>query len=146
MYTVPIPSVTVTVHPSSPLYAGTTSVILTCTITLSDNVDTDVMMEVTWFRSGTSLTNATSRVTISPLAESGRTFSSNLTLPLLYPEDNRTFSCMAVAHPKARHQVILTSDLAMDSTSINVMIQGKCDICEDLTISYFLFVIYTKLH
>ena len=115
---------TVTVYPSSPLYAGITSVTLTCTITLSDAVDTDVMMEVTWFRSGTPLSNTTSRVTISPLAESGRTFTSNLTLFPLYPEDNTTFTCKAAGRPKTQQQFITASELAMDSAPIIVIIRG----------------------
>ena len=127
MCTVPTPSVTVTVHPSGPLYAGTTSVTLTCTITLSDAVDTAVMMEVTWFRSGTLLSNTTSRVTISPLAESGRTFTSNLTLSPLYPEDNTSFTCKTVGRPKTQQHFITASELAMDNNSLTVMLRGKCD-------------------
>ena len=134
MCTVPTPSVTVTVQSSGPLYAGTTSVTLTCTITLSEDVDTDVMMEVTWLRSGTSLSNTTSQVTISPLAEPGRIFTSNLTLSPLYPEDNTSFTCMAVGHPKTRQDFITPSEVAMDNNSIEVIIRGKCDVCEDLTI------------
>ena len=131
---VPTPSVTVTVHPSGPLYAGTTSVTLTCTITLTDDVDTDVMMEVTWFRSGTPLSDNTSRVTISPLVESVRPFTSDLTLSPLYPEDNTTFTCMAVGRPKTQQEFITPSEVAMDNNSIEVIIRGKCDVCEDLTI------------
>ena len=122
---------TVTVQPSGPLYAGTTSVILTCTITLSGDVDTAVMMNVTWLRSGTSLSNATNRVTISPLAESGRTFTSDLILSPLYPEDNTTFTCKARGkHETSQQQFISPSELAMDSDSIRVMIQGKFNVCE----------------
>ena len=114
-----------TVYPSGPLYAGTTSVTLTCTITLSDDVDTDVMMEVIWFKSGTLLSDTTSRVTISSLAESGRTFTSNLTLSPLYPEDNTIFTCKTVRRPKTQQQFLTASDLAMDSASINVIIRRK---------------------
>ena len=118
---VPTLSVTVTVYPSGPLYAGTTSVTLICTITLSDAVDTDVMMEVTWFKSGTPLSNTTSRVTIYPLAESGRTFTSNLTVSPLYPEDNTTFICRAAALPSPRSAFVSRSDEAM--STVNVLIQ-----------------------
>ena len=125
---VPTPSVTVTVQPSGPLYAGTTSVILTCTITLSDDVDTDVMMEVTWFRSETLLSNSTSRVTISPLAESGRIFTNNLTLSPLYPEDDTSFTCNATGNAKTRRQYIMASSPGMNGDSITVMVRGKCGI------------------
>ena len=123
-HAVPTPSVTVTVQPSGPLYAGTTSVTLTCTITLSVDVDTDVMMEVTWFRLGTPLSNTISRVSISPLAESGRTFTSNLTLSPLYPEDNTNFTCEAIGHPRPTQQFINASELGMESDSINVVLRG----------------------
>ena len=125
---------TVTVQPSGTLYAGTTSVTLTCNITLSDDVDTDVMMKVTWLRSGTLLSDTTSRVTISPLAESGRIFTSDLTLSPLYPEDNTTFTCMAVGRSKPQQEIITPSEVTIDNNSIEVIIRGKCDVCEDLTI------------
>ena len=119
---VPTPSVTVTVLPGDSLYAGTTSVTLTCTMTLSDDVDTEVMMEVTWFRSGTPLSNTTSRVTISPLAESGRSFTSNLTLSPLYPEDNTTFTCKAVALPSPRSAFVIKSEKNMSTVSIVIQL------------------------
>ena len=84
-------------------------------------------MEVTWFRSGTPLSNSTSQVTISPLAESGRTFTSNLTLSPLYPEDNTSFTCMTVGRPKTQQHFITASELAMDNNSLTVMLRGKCD-------------------
>ena len=117
------PSVTVSVLPSGPLYAGTTSVTLTCTMTLSDDVDTEIMMNVTWFRSGTPLSNTTSRVTISPLAESGRSFNSNLTLSPLYPEDNTTFTCKAVALPSPRSAFVIKSEKNMSTVSIVIQLQ-----------------------
>ena len=122
MCTVPTPSVTVTVQPSGTLYAGTTSVTLTCTITLSDDVDTDVMMEVTWLRSGTPLSNTTSRVTISPLAESGRIFTNNLTLSPLYPEDNTTFTCRAVAQPSPRSAFVNSSDETVSTVNVGIQL------------------------
>ena len=112
---------TVTVHPSGTLYAGTTSVTLTCTITLSDAVNTDVMMEVTWFRSGTPLSNTTSRVTISPLAESGRTLTSNLTLSPLSTEDT-SLACIAVTRSTSNIFVTESEPGMFDFT---LAVQGK---------------------
>ena len=120
---VPTPSVTVTVHPRGPLNAGTTSVTLTCTITLSDDVDTDVMMEVTWFRSGTPLSNTNSRVTISPLAESGKIYTSNLILSPLSTEDSTDFRCDAVVIPVTL-SLVTRSDTS--SSTVSVSVESEC--------------------
>ena len=90
------PSVSLTI-PDTLLYAGRIESV-TCSVTFSSAVDTNILVNVTWLREGTVLSNATRRVSISPTLNNISSFNSILTLSPLVDTDNTNFSCEAMAY------------------------------------------------
>ena len=69
------------------------STILNCTVTNYSIANFDVVINITWSRSGIVLSNDSDRVVISSLHESSLTFTSQLTLsPLSASDENITCS------------------------------------------------------
>jgi translation initiation factor 6 (eIF-6) len=90
-FLVPTPMIEVT-YDNSSLEVGS-STVLNCTITYYSSTDIDILVNITWSRSGIVLSNDSDRVDISSLHESLSTSISQLTLsPLSAYDENITCS------------------------------------------------------
>ena len=118
MNTVPQPTVTVDV-PTGPLYAGT-NVTLTCNIVLNDQVDSLVIVDVTWSGPGEEITNDT----LSGIAESSSPFQSMLTFAPLNSDDAGNYTCEATVSPVEAE--FITMSLPGSGTG-TVIVQGKSE-------------------
>ena len=92
----PTPTLDLSV-PSGLLYEGT-SQNLTCTVSLSNTVDTDVNMSVQWIHNGT-----VTDVMISDVSSMRSPFISTLTLSPLSMTDAGQYSCVANADSSSHY-------------------------------------------
>ena len=114
------PDINITV-PTGPLYAGTLSVNLICTISLNSATDREVNVEdmnITWLR-GTDVLPTGARETISSVNCSRRTFASRLTLSVLSIEDT-SFTCQAQARPPPGSSFITMSEAGEQTVGVPV--------------------------
>ena len=81
--------------PSGPLYEGTSQT-LSCTVTLPEAVDTDVIVGVVWRLTNTPVVPS-ARVEISPVSSTRSPFTSTLIFSPLSMSDAGQFSCEATA-------------------------------------------------
>ena len=116
--TVPQPAVTVDV-PTDPLYAGT-NVTLTCNIVLSDQVDSLVIVDVTWSGPEGEITNDM----LSGRAESSSPFRSMITFAPLNSDDAGNYTCGATVRPDEAE--FITMSLPGSGTG-TVIVQGKSE-------------------
>ena len=136
-FPVSTPNVSITVPPG-PLYAGITSLTLTCTISL--NPATDIMLisnnvDITWLKEDamTELSNNDdTRVTISLPSGSQLSFTSTLTLFPLSTFDNTSFTCRANVHS----DMFLVIRSEISSHTIPIIIQSKLPVITVIPVSY----------
>ena len=113
---VPQPTVTVIV-PTGPLYTGTI-VNLTCNIALNDQVDSPVIVVVTWSGPGGEITSDM----LSGTAESSSPFRSMITFTPLNSDDAGDYTCEATVSPVEAE--FITMSLPGSGTG-TVIVQGK---------------------
>ena len=118
MNAVPQPTVTVDV-PTGPLYTGT-NVTLTCNIVLNDQVDSPVIVDVTWTGPGREITSDM----LSGIAESSSPFRSMLTFTPLNSDDAGVHTCEATVRPVEVE--FITMSLPGSGTG-TVILQGKSE-------------------
>lgn len=130
---VPSPDVSISV-PNTTLYAGS-AVNLTCTVTLIQEVDINVMLNLTWFQGSTLA--AFNTTLISPLQNS---FTKVLTLsPLSVMENNIT--CLAKIFPTENTSFFL-EESPIESVSDILMVESESKL--NLIVSYS--ICYCALH
>ena len=88
-YSVPQPSVDITISHTAPLYAGT-SLTLTCTVTLDPNVDNGESVMTEW--SGPTDIFGES-YSVAAASGSGSTYTGSLTISPLADRDYGTYTC-----------------------------------------------------
>ena len=103
MITVPVPDVVVTAS-TSPLYVSS-SLTLTCTVTLDPNVDNEETITLSW--SGPSDISG-ERYLVTNATGSGGVYTSNLTFTSLVHEDNGTYTCTGIVTGKNEEQVTVS--------------------------------------
>ena len=106
-YSVPQPDVNIILNLNAPLYAGNV-LTLTCTVTLDPHVD-NIMVAIQW--SGPS-----NRYSITPIVNSSRIYTSNLTISHTETQDNGIYTCTVTI--TGGHYV--QQAVASDSVSITV--------------------------
>ena len=112
---VPTPRVAVSL-PDYILFAGTT-ISVTCRISLSESVDNNVSLHVTWLNGNVSISNDTGQVSLSGAKPS---FTSILAISSLSDLDNNTeLTCQASAHSSI--DLITTSSNGENSTRLYVI-------------------------
>ena len=93
--------------PPGPLFAGSIDPLtLICNISINPATDitiTAATVDVSWRDSVGTLSNGSSRVTISPLSGSGLSYTSTLTVSPPSTADS-TFTCTVVVRPPPREQ------------------------------------------
>ena len=118
------PDVVITVPPG-PLFAGSIDPLtLTCTISINNATDTDVMimdMEVTWMRGTMTLSDSDARVTVSSVSGSRPSVTSTLTLDPLSTVDNTTFTCQVRARRPINQLGFISDSELGDSTDTVVV-------------------------
>ena len=121
--TVPTPSVSITSSSDSPLYAGS-DLTITCTIELSERVDTEVMVSATWKMGGT-LISSSDRITVSqPQEITSNVYESELTFfPLSRTLDSGDYSCEVSVHASPASPYITAS--VPVSATVSFAIQGN---------------------
>ena len=115
---VPQPTVTVDV-PTDPLYTGT-NVTLTCNIMLNDQVDSPVIVDVTWSGPGGEITSDT----LLGIAESSSPFQSMITFAPLNSDDAGDDTCEATVRPVEVE--FITMSLPGSGTG-TVIVRGKSE-------------------
>ena len=125
LLTVPTPSVSVTA-PMEVLYAGTTTPLtVTCDVTtypsLADNVD----VSVTWLRGASEISNATSRISITPLSQSQSVFTSTLTVYPLSIMDATNFTCRAGIIPLTAGGLSSTIASDLGEATVFIVVEGE---------------------
>ena len=130
MNAVPQPTVTVDVS-TDPLYTGT-NVTLTCNIMLNDQVDSPVIVDVTWSGPGGEITSDT----LSGIAESSSPFQSMLTFAPLHFHDAGDYTCEATVSPVEVE--FITMSLPGSGTG-TVIVQGKS---ESTNLAFYAFKLF----
>ena len=105
--------------PTDPLYTGT-NVTLTCNIVLNDQVDSPVIVNVTWTGPGGEITS----VILSGIAESPSPFQATLTFAPLISSDDGNYTCEATVGPDDGD--FITMSLPGSGTG-TVTVQGTSD-------------------
>ena len=133
-HTVSTPDVDITVPPG-PLFAGHIAPLtLICNISINPATDiliTAATVDVSWFDSLGTLSNDSSRVTISPISGSGLSYTTTLTIFPLHTADS-TFICRARVSPPLRQQSFVTrsnegrSTIEIAVESIQAEIYTEC--------------------
>ena len=88
---------------------------LTCTVTLPEAVDTDVIVGVVW-RFNNTLVAPSARVEISPVSSTRSPFTSTLTLSPLRMPDAGQFSCEAIAYTVCQYITASSLGKSQDRT------------------------------
>lgn len=104
-------------HPGHSLLAGTT-VSITCIVTLSAAVDSEVSMNVIWLNGSTPISNDTDRISISLLSGQKPNYTSILAVSPLSDVDNANYTCQASA--SSENNFILASEVGKSSANIHV--------------------------
>ena len=118
-FSVPQPSVDVTLNHTAPLYAGT-SLTLTCTVTLDPDVDNGERIMTKWI----GLQDIPEeRYSVTGTSGSNSTYTDILTISPLADQDNGTYTCtVTVTGGSNIHQAT-----ASDDATITVI--GECTLC-----------------
>ena len=92
LYTVPIP--TVTISPSGPIQGAMVGSpqVINCTVSTVSGVESSLLM-ISWMESGGGSIISDSRVTINPTTSSGNTYTSSLQFDYLMEGDEGTYTC-----------------------------------------------------
>ena len=108
------------------LYAGTTTPLtLTCNVNIDPSLADNVDISVIWLRGTAQLSNATSRISISPLSESqSGVFTSILTVYPLSTADGTNFTCRAGIIPLSSGLSSTTASDLGEGTAL-IVVKGE---------------------
>ena len=105
------------------MFVGT-NMSVTCIIRLSTALDSDITMDVSWFKGNSLLSNGTDRVSISLISGKMVTFTSTLFINPLIDQDNATkFKCQAFASSDS--VFVGKSEIGESSASIQVKLRSQ---------------------
>ena len=99
---------------------------LNCSILVDSSLIDNVTISVTWLRGAIPISNATDRISISPLDPSdtqSAMFISTLTVYPLVFEDSSEFTCSASIVPLGGVELLIASDYGEDT--VTVVVQGE---------------------
>ena len=118
---VPPPSVTITHVPSTALFTGSDAT-LYCTVNVNEAVDTEVVVSVSWRKSGVIILSG-DRIWITNVEPRGPlSYESTLAISPLSIQDRGEYSCEVTIHPELPSQLITGNTGTFNSTPD---IQGK---------------------
>ena len=121
---VPTPEILVTTDPPD---VGTlvesTYIDLVCTVTINDAVDTDVNVNIEWYRNGGSPLVNSSDYSISPNSLMSDKYISTIRIEELMTSDNgATYSCSVSIQPSSLYNYITGSN---GDSDITLSVEGK---------------------
>ena len=119
-FTVPQPTVSITLNRTSVLYAGT-PLTLTCFIQLNPAMDTTVMVTRMWRGPGPQTVSNSSRVTVSNLLKrSALLYKTTIEFDPLSTTDSGNYECEATVTPDPQSQFVNMSTRGSDVHSVTV--------------------------
>ena len=116
---VPTPTVTTITQPPDATMVTGSSITLVCRVDLNEAVDTPVVVETVWRRSGLTL-STDDRIIISDVERTGPfRYESNLTFTTLSTQDSGMYNCDVTVNPQPTSPFIIgTTGTA--TTTLNV--------------------------
>ena len=96
---------------------------LVCTVTINDAVDTDVNINIEWYRNGGSPLMNSSDYSISPTSLISNQYISTIRIEELLTSDNgATYSCSVSIQPSSLYNYITGSN---GDSDITLSVEGK---------------------
>ena len=106
-----------------------------CVISINAAVDSEISVDVTWFKESTLISNETERVLVSSLAGTKPSFTSALLInPLVDEDDASNFTCRASIHSDS----IFVGQSNIGEGSIHIPVEQRSQLIIRLIFSYFL--------
>ena len=123
VYTVPIPTVTITTDTTDTFIRGTERSI-TCNITLNPPLPMNTNVTLEWRKDGVLFDNSTDRVFETSVMEDGNTYSSTILFSPVNTTDGGYYECIGIVNPEMENDNIISNS---NNGSLSLTIDGKED-------------------